>query len=65
VRRPVATGSPEELPVLGKTMVNIANHPVPEQKGGSVPGMDGRAHGASSNVPPVRVEKKIEEPPPI
>lgn len=64
VRRPVATGSPEELPVLGKPMVNIANHPVPEQKVGNVPGMDGRPHGVSSNTQPMRSEKRVEEPTP-
>jgi membrane protein DedA with SNARE-associated domain len=48
VRRPVATGSPEELPVLGKPVVTIANPQVPEQKVGDTPIMDGRAHRPSS-----------------
>jgi len=64
VRRPVATGSPEELPMLGKSMVNIGNHPVPNQSSGAVTGMDGRAHGVSLATPAQRTEKKIEEPPP-
>ncbi|HKA06100.1 MAG TPA: VTT domain-containing protein [Gemmataceae bacterium] len=67
VRRPVATGSPEDLPVLGKPVVSIANPTVPEPKPGQptidgrphgpstkspVPAMDGRPHGPSANGPP-------------
>ena len=33
VRRPVTTGSPEELPVLGKPVVTIANPIMPERPG--------------------------------
>src|SRR4051794_33629658 len=52
VRRPVATGSPEELPVLGKPVVTIANPQVPEVKVGDTAVMDGRAHPPSHNGPP-------------
>ena len=54
VRRPVATGSPEELPVLGKPVVTIANPQVPESKVGDTAIMDGRAHPhrLSANGPP-------------
>jgi membrane protein DedA with SNARE-associated domain len=44
LRRPVATGSPEELPVLGKPLVTIANPQVPDHRFGDVPIIDGRAH---------------------
>jgi membrane protein DedA with SNARE-associated domain len=61
VRRPVATGSPEELPVLGKPVVTIANPQVPEVKVGDTPVMDGRAHRPSANGPPGAPERKPEE----
>jgi membrane protein DedA with SNARE-associated domain len=44
VRRPVATGSPEELPVFGKPVVTIGNPQVPEVRVGDTPIVDGRAH---------------------
>lgn len=44
VRRPVSTGSPEDLPVLGKPVVTIANPQVPEVRIGDIPVIDGRAH---------------------
>jgi membrane protein DedA with SNARE-associated domain len=43
VRRPVTTGSPEELPVLGKPVVTIANPQVPDSNPAH-PTIDGRAH---------------------
>jgi membrane protein DedA with SNARE-associated domain len=52
VRRPVTTGSPEELPVLGKPVVTIANPAMPEVKVGDTPIIDGRAHPPSVNLPP-------------
>jgi len=64
VRRPVSTGSPEDLPVLGKPVVSIANPPVPEPAPGQPPdgrphaprtpahAIDGRPHGTSANGPP-------------
>jgi membrane protein DedA with SNARE-associated domain len=61
VRRPVATGSPEELPVLGKPVVTIANPQVPEMVVNDTPVMDGRAHAPSSNGHPAAGEKKPEE----
>ena len=64
VRRPVATGSPEELPMLGMSMVNIANHPVPEHKAGTVGVIDGRPHGFATHSPPAGAEIKSEEPRP-
>jgi membrane protein DedA with SNARE-associated domain len=60
VRRPVTTGSPEELPVLGKPVVTIANPQVPEVKIGDIPIMDGRAHPPSSNGHPAP-DKKPED----
>lgn len=45
VRRPVSTGSPEEIPVLGKPMVTIANPTVPVEMVDGNPVPDGRAHG--------------------
>jgi hypothetical protein len=54
VRRPVATGSPEELPVLGKPVVTIANPQVPEMMVNDTRVMDGRAHPPSVNLPPAR-----------
>ena len=61
VRRPVATGSPEELPVLGKPVVTIANPQVPEVVVNDTPVMDGRAHAPSHNGHPNAPEKKPEE----
>jgi hypothetical protein len=52
VRRPVATGSPEELPVLGKPVVTIANPQVPEMMVNETRVMDGRAHAPSTNGQP-------------
>ena len=51
VRRPVATGSPEELPVLGKPVVKIANPQVPDADP-TQPVIDGRAHTPHMNGPP-------------
>jgi membrane protein DedA with SNARE-associated domain len=59
VRRPVATGSPEELPVFGKPLVHIANPPQPEPPPG-MPSIDGRPHGMSSNGQPVGDRKQKE-----
>ena len=50
IRRPVSTGSPDELPVLGKPVVKIANPPSPEPKAGQ-PSIDGRPHGPISKTP--------------
>ncbi len=50
VRRPVTTGSPEELPVFGKKIVNIANPTMPEPEAGR-PSIDGRPHGRSTHGP--------------
>jgi membrane protein DedA with SNARE-associated domain len=61
VRRPVATGSPEELPVLGKPVVTIANPQVPEVVVNDTRVMDGRAHAPSANGPPAAPERKPEE----
>jgi membrane protein DedA with SNARE-associated domain len=66
VRRPVSTGSPEELPVLGKQVVTIGNPPVPEPGPGQ-PAIDGRPHGRSTsgapvpsaNGPPGMIEQKV------
>jgi membrane protein DedA with SNARE-associated domain len=60
VRRPVTTGSPDELPVLGKPVVTIANPQVPELKQGDTPIIDGRAHGPSVNGLAASPEKKPE-----
>jgi membrane protein DedA with SNARE-associated domain len=64
VRRPVATGSPEELPVLGKPVVTIANPQVPESKVGDTSVMDGRAHRPSPNGQPGAPDRKADEPGP-
>jgi membrane protein DedA with SNARE-associated domain len=61
VRRPVATGSPEELPVFGKPVVKIANPQVPEVKVGDTSVMDGRAHRPLPNGQPAGPERKPEE----
>jgi membrane protein DedA with SNARE-associated domain len=63
VRRPVATGSPEELPVIGKPVVTIANPQVPEFKVGDTPVMDGRAHPhrPSANGQPESPERQRGE----
>jgi len=61
VRRPVATGSPEELPVIGKPVVTIANPQIPEAKVGDTAIMDGRAHKPSGNGQPGAPERKPEE----
>jgi membrane protein DedA with SNARE-associated domain len=50
VRRPVTTGSPEELPVLGKPVVTIGNPSIPEKPGETT--IDGRAHSPAMNGPP-------------
>jgi len=69
VRRPVTTGSPEELPVLGKPVVTIANPVVPDRPG--EPMIDGRAHTPALNGPPAdskppsRVPEKAEGPSPV
>lgn len=60
VRRPVATGSPEELPVIGKPVVTIANPQVPEVVVNDTPVIDGRAHPPSANGQPGSPEKKPE-----
>ncbi|HEX3152495.1 MAG TPA: DedA family protein [Gemmataceae bacterium] len=60
VRRPVTTGSPEELPVLGKPVVTIANPQMPEVKHGDTPILDGRAHVPSVNGSVTPTEKKPE-----
>jgi len=72
VRRPVSTGSPEDLPVLGKPVVSIANPTQPEPGPGR-PSIDGRPHGPlpkpagdakpapvrlSANGPPGPVDEK-------
>lgn len=57
VRRPVTTGSPEELPVLGKPVVTIANPQVPEVKVNDIPIMDGRAHAPFHNGQPAPERK--------
>ena len=58
VRRPVSTGSPEDLPVIGKPVVQIRNPQVPEP-GPGLPSIDGRPHAPSStdNQPWVRIAK--------
>jgi membrane protein DedA with SNARE-associated domain len=74
VRRPVATGSPEDLPMLGKPVVSIANPPQPEPGPGQ-PSIDGRPHGpsprpaaetkqtrVSANGPPSPATEKLPEP---
>lgn len=61
VRRPVATGSPEDLPVLGKPVVTIANPQVPEMMVNDTRVMDGRAHAPSTNGPSGVPDKKPEE----
>src|SRR5262249_3664875 len=64
VRRPVTTGSPEELPVLGKPIVHIGNPAMPEPQPGR-PAIDGRPHGRSTHGPsangPVSQEHKAVE----
>jgi membrane protein DedA with SNARE-associated domain len=60
VRRPVTTGSPEELPVFGKPVVTIANPVTPDATPGQ-PVIDGRAHTRSVNGPPVAPERKSDE----
>jgi membrane protein DedA with SNARE-associated domain len=60
VRRPVTTGSPEELPMIGKPIVNIRNPQAPEP-GPGMPSIDGRPHAPSSNGQPVNPERKKEE----
>lgn len=64
VRRPVATGSPEELPMIGKPIVNIANPTQPEP-GPGMPAIDGRPHGRSTHGRsvngPVSDERKAVE----
>lgn len=62
VRRPVTTGSPEELPVLGKPVVTIANPQVPDQRIGDTPVIDGRAHPPSSNGHPAGEQKSPAGP---
>src|SRR5262245_4994379 len=71
VRRPIATGSPSDLPVLGKPVVSIANPTAPEPAPGQ-PTIDGRPHaprtpvhaidsrplGTSSNGPPAPSSEK-------
>jgi len=70
VRRPVSTGSPEELPVLGKPVVTIANPVMPEPEAGK-PQIDGRAHAPTLNGPPAekqtpsRGPEKAEGPRPV
>lgn len=61
VRRPVATGSPEDLPVLGKPVVTIANPQVPEVIVNDTRVMDGRAHPPSANGQTTAAEKKPEQ----
>jgi membrane protein DedA with SNARE-associated domain len=58
VRRPVATGSPEELPMIGKPIVNIANPPQPEPPPG-LPSIDGRPHGPSVPATPERTPEPV------
>jgi membrane protein DedA with SNARE-associated domain len=50
VRRPVTTGSPEEIPVFGKSIVHIGNPTMPEPEAGK-PSIDGRPHGRSAQGP--------------
>lgn len=52
VRRPVSTGSPDDLPMFGKPVVNLRNHPVQDGPPGTPGVMDGRPHGPSANGQP-------------
>jgi membrane protein DedA with SNARE-associated domain len=63
VRRPVSTGSPEELPVLGKPVVSIANPAVPEPKPGQ-PAIDGRAHAPAPKTPALVIDGRPHGPSP-
>ena len=71
VRGPVATGSPSDLPMLGKPVVSIANPPMPEPRPGQpaidgrphaprqpAQAIDGRPHGTSANGPPATTADK-------
>jgi len=61
IRRPISTGSPEELPVLGKPVVSIANPPVAEPKVGQ-PSIDGRPHGPSTKTPVTAMDGRPHGP---
>lgn len=69
VRRPVTTGSPDELPVFGKPVVTIGNPAIPDRPGEPV--IDGRAHTPVFNgppadhKPPTRVPETTDGPRPV